>query len=175
MSDWLNVGKIVNTHGIRGEVRVISRTDFPEIRFAEGAELTVFQEGLPPEKVVISSWRQHKQFDLLYLEGYENVNQAEKLKGGLLKIHRSALSDKELSPGEYYFRDIIGLQVYTDDGSHLGVIKEILTPGANDVWVVQSDESKKDILIPYIEDVVNSIDVKNNKVVITPIEGLLDE
>lgn len=175
MSEWLNVGKIVNTHGIRGEVRVISRTDFPELRFAEGSRLAVFQEGKDPVEVQVSSWRQHKQFDLLYFEGIENVNEAVKLKEGLLKIHRSQLNTNELGEGEYYFRDIIGLTVTTDAGVIVGKIKEILTPGANDVWVVQSDTSKKEILIPYIEDVVKEIDMQKREVIITPMEGMLEE
>ncbi|SDN27252.1 ribosome maturation factor RimM [Alkalicoccus daliensis] len=174
MSDWLNVGKIVNTHGIRGEVRVISRTDFPELRFAEGSKLTVFQEGKSSETVIVASWRQHKQFDLLTFEKVENVNEAEKFKGSLLKIHRDQLHENELETGEYYFHEIVGLTVFTDQGEKIGTVKEILTPGANDVWVIHAEDSKKEVLIPYIEEVVKEIDLKENKVIITPMEGLLD-
>lgn len=174
MSDWLNVGKIVNTHGIRGEVRVISRTDFPELRFSEGSELTVFQEGKSAETVKVAGWRQHKQFDLLTFENIDNVNEAEKYKGSLLKIHRNQLQADELETDEYYYHDIIGLSVITDGGEELGVIKEILTPGANDVWVVQKEKGNKEILIPYIEEVVKEINLEDKKVIITPMEGLLD-
>ncbi|MCD8510826.1 MAG: ribosome maturation factor RimM [Bacillus sp. (in: Bacteria)] len=173
MTDWLNVGKIVNTHGIRGEVRVISRTDFPERRYATGNTLyiqTASGEHLP---VTVASWRQHKQFDLLTFEGYENVNEVEQFKGSLLQIHQTALGD-ELEEGEFYYHEIIGAQVFTVAGEELGKIKEILSPGANDVWVIQRNGPGKDILIPYIKEVVKEVSIADKKVIIQPMEGLLD-
>jgi 16S rRNA processing protein RimM len=174
MSDWLNVGEIVNTHGIRGEVRVISRTDFPENRYQTGSQLTLFQEDKPPVPVTIAGWRKHKQFDLLRFETYDNVNDVEQFKGALLKIRQSDLAEDELFEGEFYHFEIIGLEVITVDGQKLGKVKEILTPGANDVWVVQPEHRKKELLIPYIEEVVKEIDLDKGIVVIEPMEGLLD-
>ncbi|PTL39646.1 ribosome maturation factor RimM [Alkalicoccus saliphilus] len=174
MSDWFNVGEIVNTHGIRGEVRVISRTDFPERRYRKGMELTVFSAEQPPKPVTVSGWRKHKQFDLLTFEGFNNVNDAEPLKGGMLKIHSSKLEEDELLEGEFYYHEIIGLEVYTEADQKLGVVKEILTPGANDVWIVKPDAGGKDILIPYINEVVKTINLEEGRIVITPMEGLLD-
>ena len=75
MSKWLNVGKIVNTHGIRGEVRVISNTDFPNERFSPGAMLFVNQSGEEWIPVTVASWRKHKQFDLLTFEEFSDVNE----------------------------------------------------------------------------------------------------
>ncbi|MDQ0253737.1 16S rRNA processing protein RimM [Evansella vedderi] len=174
MTDWLNVGKIVNTHGIRGEVRVISRTDFPEKRYATGNRLSIQNERGERTTVTVTSWRRHKQFDLLTFEGFENVNDVEKFKGSLLQIHQDALDD-ELQEGEFYYHEIIGAQVYTESGEELGKIKEILSPGANDVWVVQRKGPGKDILIPYIDEVVKQVNISENKVIIHPMEGLLDE
>ncbi|PYZ93169.1 ribosome maturation factor RimM [Salipaludibacillus keqinensis] len=173
MTEWLNVGKIVNTHGINGEVRVISRTDFPETRYATGSELMIFESKTRQTPVKVKSWRQHKQFDLLTFENFGNVNDVEKFKGSLLKVDKAKVND-HLSEDEFYYRDIIGLHVYTEDGDYLGKVKEILSPGANDVWVVQSADTGKDLLIPYIDSVVKHVNVKEEKIIITPMEGLFD-
>lgn len=172
MEKWFNVGKIVNTHGIMGEVRVISRTDFLEERYKEGNTLYLFMENEnEPLRLKITSHRTHKNFDLLTFENYTNINMSEALKGGILKVPESQLGT--LPEGEYYFHEIIGCTVYTDEGEEVGKIREILTPGANDVWVVKG-KGGKDILIPYIHDIVSEIDVKSQKIIITPMEGLLD-
>ncbi|AKO93862.1 ribosome maturation factor RimM [Priestia filamentosa] len=170
MEKWLNVGKIVNTHGVRGEVRVISRTDFPEERYKVGNELYIFK-GNEEIKVVVASHRQHKNFDLLTFEEYHNINQVEAFKNCLLKVPSSDLV--ELEEGEYYFHEIVGCEVYTEEGNLVGTIKEILATGANDVWVVKAS-GRKDVLIPYIEDVVADINVEEKRVIINEMEGLLD-
>lgn len=171
MEKWFNVGKIVNTHGIRGEVRVISRTDFADERYQVGNTLFLFQgTNNAPIELKITSHRKHKNFDLLTFEGYNNVNQVEPFKEGVLKVPESYLSD--LDEGEFYYHEIIGCKVSTTSGEEIGTIREILTPGANDVWVIQAKKGK-DILIPYIEDVVKEIDVKEKAIIIEPMEGLL--
>ena len=85
--EWYNVGKIVNTHGIRGEVRVISSTDFPEERYAVGNKLSLFQEGKKtPLVLTVATHRQHKNFDLLTFEGYLTIEMVEAFRGGILKF-----------------------------------------------------------------------------------------
>jgi 16S rRNA processing protein RimM len=170
MEKWLNVGKIVNTHGIRGEVRVISRTDFPEERYKTGNILYVEKEAGNLIPVTIDSHRKHKQFDLLTFKGYENINDVEPFKGQLLKVSKE--QSVQLEEGEFFYHDIIGCSVFTMDGSELGKIKEILSPGANDVWVVKRRGFGPDILIPYIPSVVKTVDIENKKISIEPIEGL---
>ncbi len=171
LEKWFNVGKIVNTHGIKGEVRVISKTDFPDERYAPGKQLFLFMPGATnPIELTVNSHRTHKSFDLLTFKGYENVNDVEKMKGGLLKVREDQLS--ELEEDEFYFHEIIGCLVFTTKGEEIGKIKEILTPGANDVWVVKG-KGGKDILIPYIDEVVKKVDVKEKIILIDPMEGLL--
>jgi len=171
MEKWFNVGKIVNTHGIKGEVRVISKTDFAEERYKKGNTLYLFlAESNQPMELVVQSHRTHKNFDLLTFEGYDNVNQVEKLRDGILKIPETQLA--KLPKDEYYFHEIIGCVVLTEEGEEIGKVKEILTPGANDVWVVKGKGGKEQ-LIPYIEDVVRDINVSEKKIIISPIEGLL--
>lgn len=171
MEKWFNVGKIVNTHGIKGEVRVISRTDFADERYKVGNSLFLFREGQDkPVELKIIAHRRHKNFDLLMFEGCHNVNEVVSFKDGLLKVPESYLS--ALDQDEFYFHEIIGCKVLTTTGEELGTIREILTPGANDVWVIQAKKGK-DILIPYIEDVVKEINVADKTITIEPMEGLL--
>jgi 16S rRNA processing protein RimM len=172
MERWFNVGKIVNTHGIRGEVRVISKTDFADERYKLGNTLYIFMDhASEPVEVKVKSHRVHKSFDLLSFEGYDNINLVEKFKGAMIKIPESQLG--ELEEGEYYFHEIIGCTVVTEQGETVGTVKEILTPGANDVWVVKG-KGGKEILIPYIADVVKKVDVKEKLITIHPMEGLLE-
>jgi 16S rRNA processing protein RimM len=172
VTEYLNVGKIVNTHGIRGEVRVISQTDFPEERYKKGAKLTLFRDGKQPLVLVITNHRKHKNFDLLTFEGYPNINDVEVFRNGILKVAEEDLTD--LEENEFYYYEIIGLPVIDENGQKLGVVKEILSPGANDVWVVQR-KGQKDALIPYIESVVKKIDLENEEIHVEIPEGLLDD
>lgn len=171
MTEYLNVGKIVNTHGIRGEVRVISQTDFAEERYEKGATLILFRDRKAPLELTVASHRKHKNFDLLTFEGYPNINDVEAFRDGVLKVSKDNLGT--LEENEFYYHEIIGLEVVEDD-KVIGKVKEILSPGANDVWVVQR-QGKKDALIPYIESVVKDIDVANGRVTVETPEGLLDD
>ncbi|MCA1059190.1 ribosome maturation factor RimM [Rossellomorea aquimaris] len=171
MEKWFNVGKIVNTHGVKGEVKVVSTTDFPEERYQKGNTLYLFHtKGQNPTELIIKSHRNHKSFDLLTFEGYENINEVEKFKEGILKVQEDQLQD--LEEGEYYFHEIVGCTVRTTAGEELGTVKEILSPGANDVWVVKGERGKE-YLIPYIEDIVISVDIEGQLITIEPMEGLL--
>ena len=172
MTEFYNVGKIVNTHGIRGEVRVISQTDFPEERYQVGNQLTLFRAKHEPLTLTITSHRKHKNFDLLTFEGYTNVNQVEAFRDGILKVSSEDLS--ELAEGEFYYHEIIGLSVIDEKGEVIGKVQEILSPGANDVWVVKRP-GKKDLLLPYIPSVVLHVDLAANRVDVEIMEGLDDE
>jgi 16S rRNA processing protein RimM len=107
----------------------------------------------------------------LTFENYYNVGQVEAFRNGVLKVKEAQLG--KLDEGEFYFHEIIGCSVFTDEGLEVGEIIEVLTPGANDVWVIKKAGSK-DILIPYIEQIVKEVDISAKKVIITPMEGLLD-
>ncbi|MFZ7946610.1 MULTISPECIES: ribosome maturation factor RimM [Bacillaceae] len=171
MDKWFNVGKIVNTQGIKGEVRVISKTDFPEKRYKPGNVLYLFMpKSNQSIELTVKSHRTHKNFELLTFEGFTNINEVEKFKEGILKVPESQLD--ELEEDEFYYHEIIGCLVATVDGEEIGKVTEILSPGANDVWVVKG-KGGKEVLIPYIHDVVKKVDVKEKVVLIKPMEGLL--
>ncbi|WP_053219690.1 ribosome maturation factor RimM [Virgibacillus senegalensis] len=169
--EMFNVGKIVNTHGIKGEVKVLRITDFDE-RFEIGSRLYWSDGKNSLTALTVDGHRRHKNFDLLHFSGYDSLNDAEPLKNGMLQVKAEQL--EPLEEGEFYYHEVIGCEVYTEGGDYLGKIKEILSPGANDVWVV-SRKGKKDLLIPYIEEIVKTIDVEQKRVTIEPMEGLLDE
>ncbi|RJE86725.1 ribosome maturation factor RimM [Paenibacillus sp. 1011MAR3C5] len=170
---WYTVGKIVNTHGIRGDVKVLPQTDFAEERFAPGNKLLmVNEENGDSREVKITSSREQKNVYLLKLDGFNNINEVEKYKGWLLKISES--EQGELEEGQYYYHQIIGCAVGTEDGEELGVISEILSPGANDVWVVERPKSKgKQLLLPVIDEVVLDVNVTDKRVTVRLMEGLV--
>lgn len=169
---WLMVGKIVNTHGIRGELKIYPNTDFPEVRFAPGNKLIMFnEENGAQQQVEIQSSRLQKNMYVVRFKGFGNINEVEKYKGWALRVSKDEAV--ELEEDEYYFHEIIGCEVVTEEGQSLGTITEILTPGANDVWVVKPAKGK-DILIPYIHNVVQEINIEEKKIIVHIMEGLLE-
>ncbi|MEB3101192.1 ribosome maturation factor RimM [Ferviditalea candida] len=166
------VGRIVNTHGIRGETKVISSTDFPELRFEKGSVLHILQPGerVPAATVEVERARMQKNTYIVKFKQFDNINDVEKFKGALLKI--TASQQAELPQNEYYFHEIVGCKVLTEDGEELGTVSEILTPGANDVWVVQRPAGKP-VLLPVIDEVVLNVDVQNRKITVHLMEGLI--
>lgn len=172
MTEYFNVGKIVNTQGLKGEVRVISKTDFPEERYKNGQVLYLFKENQTPIPLTIRSHRKHKNFDIVSFEGHPSISDVEKYRDGILKVAEHDLS--ELDENEFYYHEIIGLTVFTETGETFGTIKEILTPGANDVWVVERP-GKKEAYLPYIASVVKKVDLEKQQVLVEIPEGLLDD
>ena len=169
------VGKIVNTQALRGEVRVMATTDFPEERFKIGATLAIFNGNKLVEMVEVDGHRLHKNFNLLHFKGKDNINDVEKFKGFDLKVAGTEREADELDENEFYYDDIIGLEVYTTGEIYLGKVREITSLPSNDVWAIQRPNKGKDILIPYIEDIVLEIDLDDNRVVIDPMDGLIDD
>lgn len=166
------VGHLVNTQGVRGEVRVVSRTDFDDVRFKTGSQLLLVHPNHPkPIKLKVASSRPHKQFILLTFEGHFNIDDVEKYKGGDLMVPEGELV--ELPENTYFIYQLIGCQVVTDEGQELGVLRDVLQPGANDVYVVKPPKGK-DILLPVIPECVLDVDVANKKVLVHILPGLLD-
>lgn len=170
--NYFNVGKIVNTQGLQGEMRVLSVTDFAEERFKKGNILALFdKKDQFVMDVEIASHRKVKNFDIIKFKGMYHINDIEKFRDFTLKVREEDLTD--LEDGEFYYHEIIGLEVYEND-ILLGRIKEILQPGANDVWVVKR-KGKRDLLLPYITPVVLGIDIEQGRVDVVIPEGLDDE
>lgn len=161
----LAVAQIVAPQGVRGEVRALCLTDFPE-RFA-GREVWL---GQTDERIRIVAARPHKSVWLLRLEGIDDRNAAEKLRGIELCTDTGDLVP--LGDDEYYIHELVGLLVQTEAGEPVGVIKDVLRPGANDVYVVHGDDGRER-LIPAVRQFI-TVDLPNRRVTVRPIPGLLD-
>lgn len=174
MEGYFKVGKIVNTQALRGDVRVMATTDFPDERFQTGSHLAIFDDKKQIAKVEVDGHRLHKNFHLVHFKDHPSINDVEGYKGMYLMVHESQRLE-ELETDEFYYDDIVGMEVYTETGEYLGKVREILALPANDVFAVQQPQSgAKDILIPYIEDVVKTIDIAEKRMTIEVMEGLID-
>lgn len=125
---------------------------------------------LKPESLLIENVRFHKGCIIMKLKGYNRISEAEKLKGFEIAIPENRLWP--LGVDEYYHFQIIGLDVYTDKGLHLGEVKDIFPTGSNDVYTVK--KGGKEYLIPAIKEVIQEVDLHRKRIIIHPIEGLLD-
>lgn len=167
MEQYLEIGKVVSTHGLRGELRVDPWCDSPQ--FLCQFKTLYLKKG--ETKLSVSS-RPHKTIAIVKAKGIDTIEEAEKLRGRVLYINRS---DARLAPGEYFIQDLMGLDVIDIDTSKsYGKITDVLKTGANDVYQV-TDEKKKDYLIPVIDDVVKKIDINGGKVLIKPLKGIFDD
>ncbi|GAK47896.1 ribosome maturation protein RimM [Secundilactobacillus oryzae JCM 18671] len=169
-----NVGKIVNTHGIRGELKIVSSTDFPESRFRKGSVLDLFKDEnstQPLRTLTIKSAKKQKNVYLIQFEGFNNINDVEQFKGMVLKISEANLDEDELEEGQYYYHEIIGLKVVDETGQLIGTISDILALGPNDVWTVKR-EKQSDLLLPVIKQVVKDVDLEKGQVTVELMEGL---
>ena len=164
--DLLEIGKIVDTHGIRGEVKIQPWCDEPEL-FDELEYL--FIEG---EKYNIVRNRFHKTCQIVQLENVNNIDDAERFKNKIVYINRDAL---ELPEGRYYIADIEGLTVKEQNGRILGVVDEIIKTGSNDVYSLKDTFNKKPVLIPVIEGVVLETNIDGGYIVVKLPKGLIDD
>ncbi|MEF2931830.1 MAG: ribosome maturation factor RimM [Clostridia bacterium] len=169
MEKYLEIGQIVNTFGIKGQVKIVPFTDditrydeLKEIYVEKKNELKLFQ---------IEQVNYKKNMVILKLKGIETVEEAEKLRNCYLKIDRK--DAKELPKDTYFIVDLLGLEVYTDEGKLLGKVDDIYNAGSSDIYVVK-DELGKQILLPAIKDVLKEVDLENQKIIVHLIKGLVD-
>ena len=161
------VGVITSTHGIKGEVKVKSDTSFD--RFSVGNKLFIKKNGLTKE-IIINSHRVHKGYDLITFNDLRNINDVLEYVG--CEIYVDVSEFDELEDGEFYFDDLIGLNVYDDEGSLLGEVIDINeVPQGIILELKKLDNSKA--YIPFVDEFIKEINLEEEKIVITPIEGLL--
>lgn len=165
MDKYIEVGQIVNTHGLKGEVKVNPWTDAPEV-FEEFDEVYL-ADGT---KYKVKGVRYQKNCVLLKLFGVDYIDQAERMKNKILSVKKKLFEN--LPENTYLVADIKGLAV-KDENTVYGVLDEVLTTGSNDVYVVKS-EGKKDILLPAIKDVILEINIKDGYILINMPKGLID-
>jgi 16S rRNA processing protein RimM len=168
MENYLRVGVITTTHGIHGEVKVFPTTDDPN-RFKELKEvlLDTGKDLLPLE---IEGCKFFKNTAILKFKGFNDINDIEKYRGKDLLVTRE--NAVKLEEGEYFIYDLIDSEVVTEDGTRLGILSEIMTTAANDVYVVKAADDKE-ILIPSIKECILDIDMENKKITVHLLKGLL--
>lgn len=168
MQEYFEIGQIVNTFGIKGEVKVNPFTD--DIEQFERLKAILVEKNKKLLEVEIENVRYQKHLVILKLKNIEDMNTAEKYKGCYIKIHRK--DARKLPDGTYFIADIIGSEVITDDGQKLGKVDDIYNTGSNDIYVVK-DELGKQILLPGIKDVILDIDIEKQVVTVHLLEGLI--
>ena len=154
MEQFLQVGVISSTHGIRGEVKVFPTTDDPA-RFKK-LKIVLLDTGKELTELEVQSVKFFKQFVILKFRGIDNINDIEIYKGKSLLVPRE--DAVELEENEYYIADLIGMEVFTEDG-RFGVVKDVMEIGANEVYIVESDDHGE-VLIPAIRQCVLDVNVE---------------
>ncbi len=168
-SEWVTVGQIVGAFGVHGEIKVDPFTSFPD-RFA--ATETLYAGARHTPYTVLGAHR-HKQHVLLQLADVHDMDAAERLRGQTLYIPSAEIH--ELPEGQFYLHDVIGLQVHSVDGRHLGSVKDIVQTGGADLFVVESIGSNREMLLPAVREFIKSVDVAAGVMTVDPIPGLLDD
>ncbi len=169
MEDFLQVGVISSTHGIKGEVKVFPTTDDVN-RFKKMKEVYL---DTGKEKIILhpESVKFFKQFVILKFKEFNNINEVEQYR------NKSLLVDREhavkLRKDEYFIADLIGLKVITDEDKILGTLKDVLQTGANDVYIVETEDGKE-VLLPAIKECILNVDMEAGEVLVHVMDGLLD-
>lgn len=162
MQDKFEIGKIVNTFGIKGEVKVTPYTDDIE-QFKKIKSIYVNNTLMQ-----VQSAKFQKNVVILKLKDVDDMTAAENLRNSIIMVERSK---KKLPENTYYIADLIGLDVYTDEGTLLGKVKDIYNTGANDIYSIETES--KEVLLPAIKEVIKQIDIENKKIIVHILKGLL--
>lgn len=168
MEQLLQVGVISSTHGVRGEVKVFPTTD--DVRRFKKLKNVILDTGREHLALEIESVKFFKQFAILKFKGIDNINDIEKYKGKSLLVDRA--NAVRLKRNEYFIADLIGINVFTEDGEQFGVMKDVLETGANDVYIIDSIKHGE-VLVPAIKQCILDVDVENRKMIIHLLEGLV--
>lgn len=168
MEQLLQVGVISSTHGVRGEVKVFPTTD--DVKRFKKLKKVILDTGREHLPLEVESVRFFKQFAIVKFKGIDNINDIEKYKGKSLLVDRE--NAVKLRKDEYFIADMIGLQVYTEDGEAFGVLKDVLETGANDVYIIDSLKHGE-VLVPAIKQCILDVDIEGQKMTIHLMEGLV--
>ena len=169
MEDRFQVGVITSTHGIRGEVKVFPTTDDVR-RFKKNMEL-ILDTGKENILLTVESVKFFKQFVILKFKGIDNINDIEKYKTKSLYVTRA--NAVRLRKDEYFIADLLGIDVWEDNGENLGTLKDVIETGANDVYVITLEDGKE-LLIPAIKECILEVDIENRKMTVHVMDGLRD-
>lgn len=168
MKQLLQVGVISSTHGVRGEVKVFPTTD--DVKRFKKLKKVILDTGKEQLPLEIEGVKFFKQFVILKFRGIDNINDIEKYKGKRLLVDREHAV--KLKKDEYFIADMIGMDVFTEDGELFGALKDVMETGANDVYIIEMSDGKE-VLVPAIKQCILDVDIENRKMVIHLLEGLV--
>lgn len=169
MKEFLQVGEIINTHGLAGEVKVFPTTDDPK-RFKKLKEVILQIRG-SRQTLEITQVKFFKNLVILKFRGMDRIEDVLNLKGGQLYVPRNMAVP--LQKDEYFIADLIGMEVCLENGEVLGTLTDVIQTGANDVYQVQS-ERYGEVLIPAIHDCILDVDVKSGRMTVNLLDGILE-
>ena len=169
MEDKLQVGAITSTHGVRGEVKVFTTTDDKK-RFKRLKEV-ILDTGKEELVLEIEGVKFFKQFVILKFKGLDNINDVEKYRQKNLYVTRK--NAVRLRRDEYFIADMCGMIVVDEEEQPVGVLKDVLETGANDVYIITLEDGRE-LLLPAIKQCILNVDVENNVMKVHILEGLLD-
>lgn len=167
--DWIAIGEVAGTFGVRGELKITPLTDFPD-RFERTPLLYVGEKRTPMR---VMSARSHKAHVLLTLEGVASLVDAERLRGTRLYIEAGDVHP--LEQDQYYLHDMLGLRVRHVNGTNLGTVADIVPSAGNDLFVVRDDKTGAETLLPAVKAFIKEVDLAGGVIVVDPIPGLFDE
>ena len=165
---YLQVGVITSTHGVRGEVKVFPTTD--DVSRFQDLEEVLLDTGKRLIPLEIAGVKYFKQYVILKFKGIDSINDVEQYRRMPLLVTREQAVP--LDENEYFIADMLGMEVYTEDGTLFGVLKDVMETGANDVYVVESRTHGK-VLIPAIQDCILSVDIPENRMTVRLLKGLI--
>ncbi|MBR5712644.1 MAG: ribosome maturation factor RimM [Lachnospiraceae bacterium] len=168
LDDMLRVGVYANTHGIRGEIKLWPTTDDPG-RFHKGLKLYL-DTGREPMELTVESVKNFKNMVILGFAGIHSINDIERYKGSDIYVSRE--DALPLEEGEYYICDLVGCAVVEENGTPVGTLTDVMTTGANDVYIVTTPQ-KREILLPVIPDCIKKVDIPNKVVTVYLMPGLV--
>ena len=168
MEQLLQVGVISSTHGVLGEVKVFQTTD--DVKRFKKLKKVILDTGKEQLPLEIEGVKFFKQFVILKFRGIDNINDIEKYKGKRLLVDREHAV--KLKKDEYFIADMIGMDVFTEDGELFGALKDVMETGANDVYIIEMSDGKE-VLVPAIKQCILDVDIENRKMVIHLLEGLV--
>ena len=168
MEQLLQVGVISSTHGVRGEVKVFPTTD--DVKRFKKLKKVILDTGKEHLPLEIEGVKFFKQFVILKFRGIDNINDIEKYKGKRLLVDREHAV--KLKKDEYFIADMIGMDVFTEDGELFGALKDVMETGANDVYIIEMSDGKE-VLVTAIKQCILDVDIENRKMVIHLLEGLV--
>ncbi len=166
----LVIGRVGRAHGVRGEVAVNVRTDEPELRFAPGARVET--DPAPAGPLIVESARNYSGRLLVVFRGVVDRSGAESLRGVLLVADSSTSPDSD-DPEDYWDHQLVGLTAVGVQGAPLGAVEEVLHPPGSDLLVVRRPDGRE-LLVPFVRDIVPEVDLEAGRLVIDPPPGLLD-